>query len=386
MFKTGSPVKGQAFIDRKKHLPIFKLYLQNNQHVAIKAPRRFGKTSLVKHVFEYEKSFEHIYIDIRRATTLRSLANQIIDKAYNFVGIDNFLIRFKSSITSLLKNIQSVKIDTIGEITLRHLESEVNEVEFFLHALDVVDEIAKNKEINIKFVFDEFQDIYKVSDKMILEQMRSVMQHHEHITYIFLGSIESMMTEIFEDKRSSFFHFSRIMKLSGLDVDELYDYADDFFTSLNISHDKSLKQLLIFLQGHPDYSMQILQAFYYRIIIDKVDNIDMKLCIETLSQVLAENKAYLEELISQAKTKKHHFEVLSALANNTTVELTSRTLYNTHISLENHGLVKNTGRGLYELTDIFLKIFLQIEDVDDLQLLERVTGLDFGEHHIPSCC
>ena len=32
MFKTGSPVKGNDFIDRKKHLPIFKAYLQNNQH------------------------------------------------------------------------------------------------------------------------------------------------------------------------------------------------------------------------------------------------------------------------------------------------------------------------------------------------------------------
>jgi len=48
MFKTGSPVKGNDFIDRKKHLPIFKAYLQNNQHVIIKVPRRFGKTYLQK--------------------------------------------------------------------------------------------------------------------------------------------------------------------------------------------------------------------------------------------------------------------------------------------------------------------------------------------------
>ena len=44
MFRTGSPVKGTDFIDRKKHLPIFKEYLNNNQHVIIKAPRRIDKT------------------------------------------------------------------------------------------------------------------------------------------------------------------------------------------------------------------------------------------------------------------------------------------------------------------------------------------------------
>ena len=79
MFKTGSPVKGNDFIDRKKHLPIFKAYLQNNQHVMIKAPRRFGKTSLIKQVFEHEKSFHYIYVDLRRATNLTSLANQILE-------------------------------------------------------------------------------------------------------------------------------------------------------------------------------------------------------------------------------------------------------------------------------------------------------------------
>ena len=75
MFKTGSPVKGNDFIDRKKHLPIFKAYLENNQHVMIKAPRRFGKTSLIKQVFEHEKSFHYIYVDLRRGTNLTSLAN-----------------------------------------------------------------------------------------------------------------------------------------------------------------------------------------------------------------------------------------------------------------------------------------------------------------------
>lgn len=95
MFRMGSPVKGTDFIDRKKHLPIFKEYLNNNQHVMIKAPRRFGKTSLIKQVFEYEKAYEYIYVDLRRATNLKTLANQIIEKAYSFAGIENFFYTLK---------------------------------------------------------------------------------------------------------------------------------------------------------------------------------------------------------------------------------------------------------------------------------------------------
>jgi len=269
MFKTGSPVKVNDFIDRKKHLPIFKAYLENNQHVMIKAPRRFGKTSLIKQVFEHEKSFHYIYVDLRRATNLTSLANQILEKAYSFAGVENFMEQFKKSITGLLKTIQSIKIDDIGEITLKHLENGItDEREYFLHSLDVVEKISSKKELNIKFVLDEFQDILRISDDFILEQMRSVIQHHEAVTYVFLGSIESIMTNIFSSKASPFFHFARIMSLDGLDIDELYDYTKEVFDKQNIKYDDSLLKMLQFLQGHPDYSAQVLQALYYKGIVE----------------------------------------------------------------------------------------------------------------------
>lgn len=377
MFKTGSPVKGNDFIDRKKHLPIFKAYLENNQHVMIKAPRRFGKTSLIKQVFEHEKSFHYIYVDLRRATNLTSLANQILEKAYSFAGVENFMEQFKKSITGLLKTIQSIKIDDIGEITLKHLENGItDEREYFLHSLDVVKKISSKKELNIKFVLDEFQDILRISDDFILEQMRSVIQHHEAVTYVFLGSIESIMTNIFSSKASPFFLFARIMSLDGLDIDELYDYTKEVFDKQNIKYDDSLLKMLQFLQGHPDYSAQVLQALYYKGIVEELKMIDYDICLEVLTQVILENRAYLEELISKTKQKKHHYEVLHSIANGYSVELNSKSLYNIHSSLEEMGLIKNIQRGQYAINDIFLEVLLQQKD-EGLLLEEQIYITNF---------
>lgn len=377
MFKTGSPVKGNDFIDRKQHLPIFKAYLENNQHVVIKAPRRFGKTSLIKQVFEHEKSFNYIYVDLRRATNLTSLANQILEKAYSFAGVENFMEQFKKSITGLLKTIQSIKIEDVGEITLQHLENGVkDEREYFLHSLEVVEKISIKKELNIKFVLDEFQDILRISDNFILEQMRSVIQHHEAVTYVFLGSIESIMTRIFSSKASPFFHFTRIMNLKGLDIDELYLYTKDVFDKQNITYDESLLKMLQFLQGHPDYSAQVLQALYYRGIIENIKSINYNICLETITQVILENRAYLEELISKTKQKKHHYEVLHSIANGYNVELNSKSLYNIHISLEEMGLIKNIQRGKYIINDIFLKVLLQQKD-EGILLEEQIYISNF---------
>ena len=370
MFRTGSPVKGTDFIDRKKHLPIFKEYLNNNQHVMIKAPRRFGKTSLIKQVFEHEKSYEYIYVDLRRATNLKSLANQIIEKAYAFAGIENFFYTLKKSITGLLKSIQNVKIDDIGEITLKFLENDnFDETEYFLHSLEVVEKIAAKKDLNIKFIFDEFQDILRISDNFILEQLRSIMQHHEKVTYVFLGSIETIMTKIFEDKTSSFFHFARVMQLEGLDIKELYDYTRNVFDSLDVKYNNSLIMLLEFLKGHPDYSMQVLQSIYFKIKIDNLKEINEMLCIENLKIVIDENRAYLEELIMKAKQKKYHFEVLSSIANKLTAQVNPKTLYSVHSSLEDMGLIKKIDRAEYIINDIFLSIILQQKDDEYISIL-----------------
>ncbi|PHS59234.1 MAG: hypothetical protein COB17_01555 [Sulfurimonas sp.] len=359
MFNVGSPVKGKNFIDRVKHIPIFKAYLDANQHVMIKAPRRFGKTSLIKHVFEDNKNYKFIYTDIRRATSLNSLSNQILDKAYAFIGVDNFIYKSKESLIGLLKTIQGIKFGDMAQITLEYIEMDSDDVELFLHALDVVNKIAIKMDINLKFIFDEFQDIFKIADKNILEQLRSAIQHHSNVTYIFLGSIESMMTQIFEDKKSPFFHFTRIMPLGGLDTNELCEYIFDEFNKKNIKFEKKAIRLTItFLDGHPDYSMQVFQSIYFKAIIDK-DIIDNDLCIKILKSVIMENRAYLDELIQKTKTKKHLHELLSSIANNDVSKLEAKTLYNAHMSLEDMGLIRNLSRGSYEVVDVFLNVLLK---------------------------
>jgi GTPase SAR1 family protein len=208
--------------------------------------------------------------------------------------------------------------------------------------------------------------------------MRSVMQHHETVTYIFLGSIESVMTKIFSSKTSPFFHFARIMTLEGLDIDELYDYAQDVFKKQNITFDDTLLKMLTFLQGHPDYSAQVLQALYYKTLVEEIKTIDNLVCLEVLTTVILENRAYLEELIAKTKQKKHHYEVLHSIANSYSVELSSRTLYNVHTSLEEMGLIKNISRGKYTINDIFLEVLLQQKDEGFLleeQLLNHAIAL-----------
>ena len=366
MFKTGVPVTGDEFIDRKEHLPIFQHHIDQNQNIMIKAPRRFGKTSLVKHLLEDNEKYNLIYLDIRRFITLKSLSENILDKAYAFSGIDNFIQKSKKSIVTLLKSLKNVSIEDIGELTLEIQEEKIDDVEYFLHALDIANKIAQKKELQIQMVLDEFQDILKIANNDILEKCRSVMQHHKNITYVFLGSIETIMTKIFEHKSSPFFHFAHIINLPPLDVSELFQYTEEVFKKNEIAIGY-LKNYLNFLGGHPDYSMQFLKNLYAYAIISQVKHLDDIILFDILIETIDSNKAYIDELISKSKSKKHHSEQLAAIANNEILAIDSRTSYIIKGSLEDMGLISKIDRGEYRINDIFLNLALknstlQIED------------------------
>lgn len=365
MFNTGSPVKGDAFIDRKKHLPLFRVFIENKQHFMIKAPRRFGKTSIIKHIFEYEGGYKYVYIDFKKSLSIKKIAYQIIDQGYGLLGVEGFVKNVVSStkdaFLNFAKNLQSIKLDGIGEITIKELSDEYDEIALFLHSLDTLNTIASKLQTQIYFIADEFQDILALSDKHILDTMRATIQHHENITYIFLGSIESIMTSIFEEKKSPFFHFAKIVELPLLDIEEVYLYAKNTFEAKNIKNIKAIKVLLEATQGHPDYTMQALQMLYFKVLAENIDTLDENLVNQIIESTFHSNEAFIDEIITSVKTKKHHLLVLSNIANQKQTKLDSKTLYNVRISLENMGLVKKVAIGTYQINDIFLEKTLKIE-------------------------
>ena len=359
-FRTGVPVTGDDFIDRKKHLPLFKSYLESEQNIMLKAPRRFGKTSLVKHLLEGKSQYNYIYIDINIATNLKELSDKILDSAYGLSNIDNFVYRAKNSLLELIRALGSIKTEAEGLFDLSiefNQQKEIDAVKYYLHSLDVLNAIASQKKIHVKCVFDEFQDILKIADKTILDKTRSVMQHHKNVSYIFLGSIETIMTQIFENKSSAFFHFAKIIALPPLDTKELLDYAKETFSNQHIKCEK-LEDFIAFLGGHPDYSMQFLQKIYMSALAYNLKEISSQQMNDFMLETIMENRAYIGELINKAKSKKHHLEVLVTIAKNEKSFIDGKSLYNVRISLEDMGLISRVGQGEYVIVDIFLKFVL----------------------------
>jgi len=178
------------------------------------------------------------------------------------------------------------------------------------------------------------------------------------------------MTKIFENKSSAFFHFTKIISLPPLDIDELFQFAENVFKTKGIICE-NLYEYINFLGGHPDYSMQFLQKVYINALAFSLKNINNDRMHDFMLETILDNKAYLNELINKAKTKKHHLEVLIALAKNTKVNLDSKTLYNVRSSLEDMGIIKKAAQGKYVIVDIFLDFILKYGDASSFEIIEK---------------
>lgn len=76
-------------------------------------------------------------------------------------------------------------------------------------------EQAHSEQGRIIVVLDEFQEIRDLAPKLD-KKLRSIMQEQKHVNDILPGSQESMMTDIFENNKSPFYHFGEMMRLGKL--------------------------------------------------------------------------------------------------------------------------------------------------------------------------
>jgi hypothetical protein len=79
-------------------------------------------------------------------------------------------------------------------------------------------------------VFDEFQDILKVEDaSAALAVLRSKVQFHSEIPYIFAGSVRNQMNEIFNDPGSAFFKSAVTVNVGTLDKEIFSEFLQGKF-------------------------------------------------------------------------------------------------------------------------------------------------------------
>ena len=215
-FKFGSVVDEPYFTDRINELAYIKHSMNSANHIVLISPRRFGKTSLVKKAIK-EINRPSIFINLQMAVSVENLASLLLKEIFKlrpFEKVKHLMTHFRI-IPTISTNPFSDAVDVSFQPSLD--STAILEDAFAL--LEKVSSPTKR----IITVFDEFQEIMGI-EKGLDKRLRAIMQEQQNINYIFLGSQESMMTQIFERKKSPFYHFGMLMHLDKIPYDDFMQY------------------------------------------------------------------------------------------------------------------------------------------------------------------
>ncbi len=365
-FFFGRTVSGNAFIDREYETERLAETLGRGQSVILFSPRRYGKTSLIQHVIHTLESegLAVFYLDLYRITSLerfgrhfsQTVLSSFRSPADKLFSITRALIpSLKPKLTYSEPNMPSIEVEMTAE-TLRK-ESTLTEM------LDFPEKYCAKKDIRGCIVFDEFQEITTFDTDGLLErEMRSAFQHHEHVSYAFLGSKMHLMQDIFKDK--NFYNFGDHFELGPIGPEHWVPFITGRFARLGISADDGFAQEIVTMTGGHPYYTQMLCSEIWDLVRHSPSQTLQDLPKTGLQSVLTrENHAFVEIWDSLASNERR---LLVALAESGPAQVfSSEFLVNYKLGsassmqrvvkrLSDRGIITRTEKGYTILDPIFV--------------------------------
>ena len=232
--------KGEEyFCDRRKETEKMMRALKGERNITLVAPRRMGKTGLIHHLFEQIKREEPetrcFYIDIFHTKNLeqfvRLLANTVVGGLDSFSQsalrkLQEFFSRWRPSITF-------DEITGAPTVSLDFEPSASNET-----LKQIFDYIGQSDHRCI-IAIDEFQQILNYPQTGVEALIRSYIQFLPNAMFIFSGSQQHLMQQMFMSANRPFFQSSMVMTLGSIDEEEYLAFANQHLRAQQRSIDKA---------------------------------------------------------------------------------------------------------------------------------------------------
>ncbi len=248
-FKFGTVVDGEYFTDREDELTQIGSYLNSENHLIIISPRRFGKTSLIRKILK-ESERRYVYLDMQLVISEEDFAAQLLKRIYRIFPMQKLKGYIKSF--RLIPTVNLNPVTGEAEITFKPGSKDLAPLE---DVLNLIEKLGKEDE-KIIVVLDEFQDIFRVNS--VLDRMlRSVLQTHKKVNYVFMGSSESMIREIFEKKDSPFYRFGFLIVLGKIPEEKFKLFLEYRFTGVVENAGSVSEAILKITRSHPYYTQQL---------------------------------------------------------------------------------------------------------------------------------
>ncbi len=250
------------FCDRERETEQMVGALRNGRNLTVISPRKIGKTGLIKHVFhrikETNKDAICIYIDIFATQNLYDFV-----QVFGATIIEEAVKREKSLMVKAFDTFKAwrpvLSYDSLTGLPTVSVSIEPSREEHTLKS--IFDHIEKLKK-DVYVAIDEFQQIANYPEKGVEALLRSHIQF-SHAGFIFSGSRQHLMAEMFNSPKRPFFQSTEFVNLQPLSETIYYEFSRHFFEKRkgNLS-EEVFRDVYQRFSGHTWYVQFVMNRLY----------------------------------------------------------------------------------------------------------------------------
>ena len=298
-FVFGTATSEPCFTDRENETQRLKLNFLHGINTMLISPRRWGKTSLVKHVadsLKNEKDVKVVMMDIFSCRNehqfYKMFATEIIKQTSS--KWEEWVADAKKFLGGLVPKI-SLDVDPVTDLTFSF---DFSETHFNTDVLSLPEKIAESKGIKVVVCIDEFQQIADFSDSLLFQKkMRSVWQLQQNVTYCLFGSKKHILAGLFSKPSCPFYKFGDILFLQKIPTSYWSDFIMSRFAATGKSISKELtEEICAFVENHSSYVQQLSWIVWTKTEKTATREILEKSKTELLNQSSILFQNYIDEL------------------------------------------------------------------------------------------
>ncbi len=265
-FAYSNYVIGESFCNRKKELSELLGYIKGSQNVLLYSHRRCGKSSLIRQIFREIKNK-----NLNIGTMHVELYGTISEKDFitrTFQGLNQLESNFERLLKSVSKAIKNIKlnlsIDSATGSTLVSPSFEaVNEKVILEELMNILSKYSQKHKLVI--AFDEFQEVANYTEDGFEKRLRSFIQQHSNICYIFSGSQQHLITEMFNSNNRAFYKLAESFHLDKIETKHYIPWIQNLFNRKKVNlPDELIEEIAQRFENHPMYIQNFLFHLWER--------------------------------------------------------------------------------------------------------------------------
>lgn len=228
------------FCDRNAETDFLIKQIENGRNTVMVSPRRMGKTGLIQHLFRQQKlvdNYESFFIDLYAVTSLQEMS-YLLGKTV-FERLKSQKEKRLDSFFQIIKSLRAgFKIDSLtGE---PKFELGIGAVENPATTLEEVFAYLESAENPCVLALDEFQQVAEFREKRVEALLRGLIQQCSKTSFIFSGSKQHTISQMFQSKAKPFYQSAQLMDLRPLELEVYTDFVTRLFSEYGKSIEKDV--------------------------------------------------------------------------------------------------------------------------------------------------